>query len=92
MADLTAAEVRASSVAEIEGYIARSERQIDQVDRRLAGRDTIAHDEKVFSIFEEHTRWIAKGKAGGSAGGEVVCALPVVAAPPSLPFSVGVSL
>ena len=25
---------------------------------------TIAHDEKVFSIFEEHTRWVSKGKAG----------------------------
>jgi len=24
----------------------------------------IAYDEKVFSIFEPHTRWIAKGKAG----------------------------
>ena len=23
-----------------------------------------AHDEKVFSIFEEHTRWVSKGKAG----------------------------
>ena len=23
-----------------------------------------AHDEKVFSIFEEHTRWVPKGKAG----------------------------
>jgi hypothetical protein len=26
--------------------------------------ETIPHDEKVFSIFEEHTEWISKGKAG----------------------------
>ena len=27
-------------------------------------KNSIPHWEKVFSIFEEHTRWIAKGKAG----------------------------
>ena len=26
--------------------------------------EIIRHDEKVFSIFEEHTEWISKGKAG----------------------------
>ncbi len=26
--------------------------------------EIIPHDEKVFSIFEEHTEWISKGKAG----------------------------
>ncbi len=26
--------------------------------------ETIPHNEKVFSIFEEHTKWIVKGKAG----------------------------
>ena len=29
----------------------------------LAG-ETIPHEEKVFSVFEEHTEWISKGKAG----------------------------
>ena len=28
------------------------------------GGEAIPHGEKVFSIFEEHTRWISKGKAG----------------------------
>ena len=37
---------------------------MDQVERRLLKGETIAHDEKVFSIFEEHTRWVSKGKAG----------------------------
>ena len=26
--------------------------------------ETIPHDEKIFSVFEPHTRWISKGKAG----------------------------
>jgi len=48
----------------IEGYIAHAERQIDQIRRRVLEGDTIAHQEKVFSIFEAHTEWISKGKAG----------------------------
>ena len=39
-------------------------RQIDQIDRRLLQGEVIPHEEKVFSIFEPHTRWCAKGKAG----------------------------
>ena len=38
--------------------------RFDQIDRRLLKGETIPQDEKVFSIFEPHTRWIAKGKAG----------------------------
>ncbi len=30
----------------------------------MISRETIPHEEKVFSIFEEHTEWIRKGKAG----------------------------
>ena len=37
---------------------------MNQVERRLLLDETIAHEEKVFSIFEPHTRWVAKGKAG----------------------------
>jgi hypothetical protein len=49
---------------EIEKYIAHADRQIDQVRRRVISGDSIPHLEKVFSIFEEHTEWIKKGKAG----------------------------
>jgi len=49
---------------EIERYIKHTERQIDQVQRRVIRGEIIPHDEKVFSIFEEHTEWISKGKAG----------------------------
>jgi transposase, IS5 family len=34
----------------------------DQIDRRLLQGQTIAASEKVYSIFEEHTEWITKGK------------------------------
>jgi hypothetical protein len=48
----------------IETYIAHAERQIDQIRRRVIDGQTIPHHEKVFSIFEEYTEWISKGKAG----------------------------
>ena len=48
----------------IEVLIAHARRQMDQVERRLLLGETIPHEEKVFSIFEPHTRWVSKGKAG----------------------------
>ncbi len=53
-------------IIEIEKYIAHAERQMDQIRRRVLEGETIAHHEKVFSLFEEHTEWINKGKAGVS--------------------------
>jgi len=53
-------------IAEIQKYIAHAERQMDQIHRRVVKGETIAHHEKVFSLFEEHTEWINKGKAGVS--------------------------
>jgi IS5 family transposase len=50
--------------AEIEGFMAHAERQIDQTRRRVILGEVIPHEEKVFSIFEPHTEWISKGKAG----------------------------
>jgi IS5 family transposase len=51
-------------ISSIEMYIAHAERQIDQIRRRVIDGESIPHHEKVFSIFEEHTEWISKGKAG----------------------------
>jgi hypothetical protein len=51
-------------LAELDGYIAHSERQIDQIRRRVLCGERIPHAEKVFSIFQPHTEWISKGKAG----------------------------
>ena len=49
---------------EIEGFMAHADRQIDQIRRRVIEGQTITHAEKVFSIFQPHTEWISKGKAG----------------------------
>ena len=49
---------------EIEGFMAHAARQIDQTRRRVIEGEVIPHGEKVFSIFEPHTEWISKGKAG----------------------------
>jgi len=38
------------------------DKHIDLVERRLIKRETIPHQEKLFSIFEQHTEWISKGK------------------------------
>ncbi len=50
--------------AEIEGFMAHAVRQIDQIERRVINGQDIPHVEKVFSIFQPHTEWISKGKAG----------------------------
>jgi transposase, IS5 family len=51
-------------VFEVENYPQHAERQIDQIRRRVIDGQTIPHEEKVFSIFQPHTEWISKGKAG----------------------------
>ena len=51
-------------VFEIENFIKHADRQIDQIHRRVILDENIPHAEKVFSVFEEHTEWINKGKAG----------------------------
>ena len=53
-----------AQLADLDGYIAHAERQIDQIRRRVLQGETIPHAEKVFSIFQPHTEWNSKGKAG----------------------------
>jgi len=54
----------AALLAALDGYLAHGERQCDQIRRRVLEGERIPHAEKVFSIFEPHTEWISKGKAG----------------------------
>ncbi len=49
---------------EIQSFINHAERQMEQIERRVIDGETIPHKEKVFSIFQPHTEWISKGKAG----------------------------
>lgn len=52
------------SIELITHYIKHAERQVDQIERRILKGEVIPHSEKVFSIFEDHTEWVSKGKAG----------------------------
>jgi DNA-binding FrmR family transcriptional regulator len=51
-------------LGELDEFMRHAKRQIDQVDRRVLQGQTIPHEEKVFSLFQPHTEWISKGKAG----------------------------
>lgn len=51
-------------IEELKTYIDHANRQIDQIRRRVIKGEKIPHNEKVFSLFESHTEWISKGKAG----------------------------
>ena len=51
-------------LSEINEWKVHAQRQISQIDRRVIQAEKIPHNEKVFSIFEPHTEWISKGKAG----------------------------
>jgi hypothetical protein len=57
-------DLPAARLADLDQYIAYGELLIDQVRRRILYGERIAHEEKIFSIFEPHTEWINKGKAG----------------------------
>lgn len=51
-------------LGELDEFMLHAARQIDQVNRRVLQGQSIAHEEKVFSLFQPHTEWISKGKAG----------------------------
>lgn len=53
-----------SRLENLKYHIAHSYHQIDLIYRRVIEHQEIPHGEKVFSIFEPHTEWISKGKAG----------------------------
>jgi transposase, IS5 family len=51
-------------IESIRTFINHGIRQINQIYRRVICGKTIPHEEKVFSLFQPHTEWIMKGKAG----------------------------
>ena len=53
-----------AKIASIEVFTTHAKRQIDQIQRRVLQGEVIPHEEKVLSIFQPHTEWISKGKAG----------------------------
>ena len=49
-------------VDQLKRYVEFVKKFTNQIERRLLKGETIAPTEKIFSIFEEHTEWITKGK------------------------------
>lgn len=49
-------------IMELERYKKYVAKFTDQIERRLLKGEAIPAEEKIFSIFEEHTEWITKGK------------------------------
>ena len=64
LVELVAKGESSRKINKIAYFLKHAVQQINQIDRRLLKGETIPHNEKVFSIFEPHTRWISKGKAG----------------------------
>jgi transposase, IS5 family len=46
----------------LESYHTLLDKHIDLIARRLLKNEIIPHSEKLFSIYEQHTEWINKGK------------------------------
>ncbi len=52
----------AAMIIELERFTTLIDKHIDLVERRVVKGEKIPHSEKLFSIFEEYTEWITKGK------------------------------
>jgi hypothetical protein len=50
------------AICALEGYIRLTIKHIDLLERRIVKGETIPHCEKMMSIFETYTEWVAKGK------------------------------
>jgi len=62
--NITNLEIILALVKELQRYNQFVKKFTDQIERRLLKGETILPAEKIFSIFEEHTEWITKGKLG----------------------------
>lgn len=47
----------------LDRFIELLDKHIDLVDRRLLKGEQIPHQEKMFSVFEDYTEWVNKGKS-----------------------------
>jgi transposase, IS5 family len=56
--------LQSAQAEEIEYFVFHARRQSDQIRARVIRGENIPHSEKVFSLFEPHTEWVVKGKAG----------------------------
>jgi len=56
--------VSSDKIKEIQEFTRKGVKLISQIEARVFHGETIPHQEKIFSLFEPHTEWISKGKAG----------------------------
>ncbi|MCW3789388.1 ISNCY family transposase [Plebeiibacterium sediminum] len=49
-------------VMELERFMELLEKHIELLERRVVKGESIPHKEKMFSIFEQYTEWVTKGK------------------------------
>lgn len=61
---LTKAVSAGYDIPSLAHYLPLVERIIDQADRRVLQGETVPADEKLYSLFEEHTELLKRGKAG----------------------------
>jgi hypothetical protein len=52
----------AVTIIELERFMELLHKHIDLLERRIIKGEKIAHEEKLFSIFEQYTEWVTKGK------------------------------
>jgi len=61
---LALSPVEISRLVELTYFVEMLDKHINLIEQRILKGETIPHEEKVFSLFEPHTQWISKGKAG----------------------------
>lgn len=49
-------------VVELERFMELLQKHVDLLERRVLKGEDISHNEKIFSIFEQYTEWVTKGK------------------------------
>lgn len=47
---------------ELKKFVSMLDKHVNLLERRVLNDEQIPHSEKLFSIFEEHVEWLAKGK------------------------------
>ena len=62
--ELKSLEKDKEKIENINFYAKETERQINQIERRVINGEVIPHSEKIFSVYKSYTEWINKGKAG----------------------------
>lgn len=64
--ELSTTECSREAIEEINSLISKTITISQQLTKRVIDEISIPHNEKIFSVFEEYTEWISKGKAGVS--------------------------